>query len=277
MLKGPSIARWLYDEGESRPYGDVDLVVSPSRFGDAEVIAGGLGFRHIKLGDQLDEASRHRSWFREQDGVCIELHRNFTGINVTDQQFWDELATKTDVLPLGVLEVSAEVPGVPARALLIGLHAAAHGPVGTPLADLERALRRLPDSVWNDAAELARRLRAEPTFAVGLSLVPVGAALACRLNLDLEASTETLLNASAPPPTAGGWERFARAPGVRGKLRFALAKLAPPPDFMRVVDPISRRGGAWLAIGYAVRPFRLAIQAPRGFRAWRSVHRRRSL
>jgi hypothetical protein len=30
VLKGPSIARWLYADGQPRPYGDTDLLVSPA-------------------------------------------------------------------------------------------------------------------------------------------------------------------------------------------------------------------------------------------------------
>ena len=177
-------------------------------------------------------------------------------------------------LELGVLGVTAEVASVPARALLVGLHAASHGAVGTPLGDLERALERLAEEVWDEAAILARHLQAEPAFAVGLSLVPQGAELARRLGLDPDAPADILIGASAPPPTTKGWDRFARSAGLRGKTRFVLDKLAPTTDFMRVIDPIGQRGGIWLVVAYVTRPFRLARHAPSGFRAWRAARRR---
>ena len=198
------------------------------------------------------------------------------GVGAAHKEFWDELARESEPLDLGVLGVTAQVPGVTARALLVGLHAASHGPVGTALADLQRALEKIPHEVWGKAAALARRLEADAAFAVGLSLVPQGAELARRLGLDASAPAEILLSAAAPPPTTGGWEWFAQAPGLRGKLRFALGKLAPTRDFMRVVDPIGQRGGPWLAVAYVIRPFRLALQAPEGFRAWRHTRRRAS-
>ena len=273
LLKGPSIAQWLYDKGESRPYGDVDLLVAPRGFAGAEGVAKRLGFRHFKVGDQLDEASGHRTWFREADGVCLELHHGFVGIPATHQEFWNEMTQDTETLPIGVRDVRAQIPSVPARALLVAVHAASHGPVGTPLGDLRRALERLPHNVWVEAVAFAERLRAEPAFAVGLSLVPEGVELVRRLGLDPAVPTNILVNASAPLSTTKGWEWFAAAPGVRGKLRFAYTKVAPPRDLMRAIDPIGRRGGIWLLIAYLVRPIRLAKQAPRGYRAWRELRR----
>ena len=217
--------------------------------------------------------SGHRSWFREEDGVCVELHRRFAGIGTSDQEFWDALAGYTEPLPLGVMGVTARVPGLTARAMLVGLHAATHGPAGTALSDLERALERLPDDTWEEAAQLAERLRAQAAFAVGLAFVPAGARLVERLGIKPSVPTEVLINTAAPPTTAG-WERLAAAAGFGGKLRFLVWKLAPPRDFMRVVDPIGRRGRSWLGVAYLVRPFRLAMHAPRGFRAWRSARRR---
>ena len=276
LIKGPSVSRWLYDEAESRPYGDVDLLVPPERFSDAERVAASLGFRHLKVGDHLEEVSRHRSCFREMDGVCVELHRGFVGVGVADREFWNELAQQTVPLALGVMGVTARIPGVPARALLVALHAASHGAVGTPFTDLHRALARLPDDTWDKAAALAHRLQAQPAFAVGLSLSARGGEIVRRLGLEPVAQTSALLGASDPPPTTKGWEWFAQSPGAISKARFVIGKLAPPLDFMRVVDPIGQRGGAWLVVAYVVRPMRLAIQAPSGFRAWRDVRRRAS-
>jgi Uncharacterised nucleotidyltransferase len=273
LLKGPSVARWLYDEDESRIYGDVDLIVAPQTFEKAEEVVASLGFKRWKMGDRLERTHRQRPWYREQDFVVLELHLGFPGIAATHQEVWDELSKASEPLPLGVLGVSAEVPGMPARALLVGVHAANHA-AGHALTDLERALRRLPEDIWVQAATLARRLRGEPAFAAGLSLVSEGAELARRLGLGTAVPTETLLKASAPPPTAIGWERFANAPGVAGKSRFIFSQLAPTPDFMRFVDPLGQRGRAWLPVAYLVRPFRLARQAPRGFRAWRDARRR---
>src|SRR6187401_2757075 len=42
-IKGPTVALWLYDEGE-RPWGDVDILVPPSRMEDALELLLSSGF-----------------------------------------------------------------------------------------------------------------------------------------------------------------------------------------------------------------------------------------
>src|SRR5436190_669168 len=42
LLKGPSVARWLYRDDERRIYGDIDLLVSPGEFQRAEALLVGL-------------------------------------------------------------------------------------------------------------------------------------------------------------------------------------------------------------------------------------------
>ena len=44
LLKGPSIAGWLYGDGAARPYGDSDLLVSPGSYRPAENALRALGF-----------------------------------------------------------------------------------------------------------------------------------------------------------------------------------------------------------------------------------------
>ena len=46
LLKGPSIARWLYPAG-GRTYRDTDLLVPPSQFADAGSVLRSLGFTDL--------------------------------------------------------------------------------------------------------------------------------------------------------------------------------------------------------------------------------------
>ncbi|MDQ4145916.1 MAG: nucleotidyltransferase family protein, partial [Actinomycetota bacterium] len=46
LLKGATIATWLYDDGHPRPYRDVDLLVSPLDAERAKEVLGKLGFVH---------------------------------------------------------------------------------------------------------------------------------------------------------------------------------------------------------------------------------------
>ncbi len=135
-------------------------------------------------------------------------------------------------------------------------------------------LTRCPPRRWQEAAVLARRLRAEPALATGLSFVPEGVALSRRLELTGPTSAEVILRSTRPPPTAMGFERLQRTPGLAGKLGYLASELAPSRDTLRRADPLARYGTVGIAAAYLIRPFRLAAQAPRGFRAWRSARRR---
>lgn len=275
VLKGPSVARWLYSEDESRPYGDVDLLVSPPDFERAESAAAELGFRHLDLESQrLDEETTHETWYRERSAGYLELHRGFLGIYVSDQELWDVLSDYTEPFSLGIEGVVAEVLTVPARTVILALHAAGHGSAhARSTEDLNRGLDQVPLEVWEEAADIARRLRAEGAFVAGLSLLPRGREFVDRLGLTTDAPADVLLRAGVAPPTSIGWAKLASRHGVKAKLRYALSELAPSPEYLRMADPRAYRSRLWLAIAYVWRPFRLARQAPAGFRAWRAARR----
>jgi hypothetical protein len=273
LLKGPSIGRWLYADGKERHYWDIDLLVPPGEMSRAESIAAGLGFQPlVSESTRIQRESHHERWYRAADTVCVELHRGFRGVEAADAEFWDELERDSEPMPLGVGDVVVQVPGLAARTMLVGLHAARTAPADKAREDLRRALRQVPLETWKQAAALARRLRAEPVFALGLSVIPEGVDVATRLGLAGAPSAEVMLWSS--PPTAMGFERLARTPGLRRKLRYIASELAPSPDLLRERDPLARHGVAGVAAAYVVRPIRLASQAPRGFLAWRAARRR---
>ena len=277
LLKGPSAKRWLYAEDETRHYWDIDLLVSPAELPRAEAVAAGLGFEPLSSeSTRIQQESHHERWYRPRDNVCVELHRGFLGVEASDEQLWEELVRETEPLSLGGHEDAVRVPGLAARTLLVALHAAASGPAGTPLEDLVRAVDQVPAETWQEAAVLARRLRAEPALAIGLSFVPEGVALSRRLELTGTTSAEVILRSTIPPPTAMGFERLRRTPGLAGKLSYLASELAPPRDTLRKADPLARHGTVGTVAAYVIRPFRLAAQAPRGFLAWRSARRRAS-
>jgi len=63
LLKGPSIARWLYVYGTSRPYGDSDLLVPPHAFEAATQVLIGLGFRSVEEGRRPSERTPHATTY----------------------------------------------------------------------------------------------------------------------------------------------------------------------------------------------------------------------
>lgn len=277
LLKGPSAQRWLYAKDETRHYWDIDLLVSPAELPRAEAVAAGLGFEPLSSeSTRIQQESHHEKCYRPRDNVCVELHRGFLGVQASDEQLWEELVRETEPLSLGGHEDAVRVPGLAARTLLVALHAAASGPAGTPLEDLVRAVNQVPAETWREAAVLARRLRAEPALAIGLSFVPEGVALSRRLELTGTRSADVILRSTIAPPTAMGFERLQRTPGLAGKLGYLASELTPPRDTLRKSDPLARYGTVGTAAAYVIRPFRLAAQAPRGFLAWRSARRRAS-
>ena len=102
------------------------------------------------------------------------------------------------------------------------------------------AVHQVPAEPWQEAAVLARRLRAEPALAIGLSFVPEGVALSRRLELTGPTSAEVILRSTMTPPTAMGFERLQRTPGLAGKLGYLASELTPPRDTLRNADPLAR-------------------------------------
>jgi hypothetical protein len=274
LLRGPAIAHWLYGD-EPRPYGDADLLVAHENLGPADAVLAELGFSDRTVAGRLaaDRPTHAHSWVRERDSACLDLHWTLVGIGRPPEEAWRAL-TGPGTESVTVARIAVDMLAEPARALVVALHAAQHGAlVEKPLADLSRALGRVPDQSWRAAATLAETLEATSAFSAGLRLLPDGRELADRLGLSAELSTETALWAATAPPTALGFDWIARTPGIRARLGLARRKVAPHAGFMRAWSPLARRGRLGLATSYVWRAVWLAWHAPAGFRAWRSARR----
>src|SRR5436305_1037384 len=178
LIKGPVIARWLYDDPSERPYADIDLLVAPDRSEMAERGLVELGFESLPT-----RAHHHDVWVRRRMlPAVIELHHSLYLLSASPSLVWQRLSAGSRRME--VAGVHVEVPSLPALALIIGLHAAQHGAERpTPLCDVRRALERVDVRTWRAAAALAQELGGAPAFAVGLRLDPRGYELAERLGL----------------------------------------------------------------------------------------------
>ena len=272
LLKGAAVSRWLYGDDGSRWYADLDLLVGPQDLGRAEQVLGDLGFRRWLPVAGVNREESSDMWFRERDGMNVDLHRSLVGVRAEPATLWEAFAADTRSI---TLEGTAVDTLGPAQSTLhVVLHAAQHGvEARKPLQDLERAIEKVDAETWRAAAELARRVQAEEAFAAGLRLTTGGVALAEQLGLAADASTATLLRASSAPHLALGIERLATSPGFRGKSALLLRKLVPEPSFMRAWSPLARRGPLGLAAAYAWRPLYLAKGAPGALLAWRHARR----
>jgi hypothetical protein len=269
LLKGPAIARWLYDDPLARRYGDIDLLVDPARLTEVEAAVAALGFARVQ-----GAAPHHAVWDRPGPvPVRLELHHTLYWARCTDAVVWSTLSCDTAELVIAGERV--DVPSLPARLLVIALHAAQHGRDFThALSDLDLALERVEPSAWRGAAELAERFGALEPFGGGLRLRPRGAQLADALGIPDTGSRELVLRLRTPPATAMGFERLVTAAGARRRVRLLASELVPSPGFMRLWQPMGRRGRLGLAVAYLWRPLWLLWKAPDGLRAWWAAQRR---
>jgi len=274
LLKGPAIARWLYDPSEPRGYGDADLLVDPRRADDARRILADLGFWAWSSTIPGDRPRPSEAWWRPGDRATVDLHSSLSGARVPAASAWRILRDHVSSMDVGGVEV--EVLSVPARAAHVALHAIQHGPrEPKPMEDLTRAVARLSIDIWQGAAAIAGSLDALPAFAAGLRLVPAGADLAHRVGLPRAGPPDLLLRARGAAPGALTLDWLATLPGVRAKLALLGRKMVPPPSFMRTWSRLARRGPGGLALTYLCRIPWLAWRAGPAFAAWMRVRSQR--
>ena len=258
VLKGPSIARWLYADGSPRPYGDSDLLVSPADLEPASRALESLGYALLFDDRTAPTADAHHLvWRREGSDPKIELHWRLAGVRAPSEMAWRRLSDGTERALLAGAEV--EFLGMPARTLHLALHARQDGVErAKPLEDLRRGVRLVDEDDWRAAAELAAALDAMDAFAAGLRTVPAGAALAADFRLPRTSlSTVAEMRAAGVPHRAVALQRLWYERGPLGMARALLRVAVPPAAYVRyqLAETRVRRGG--LAAGYVRRWLRL--------------------
>ena len=271
LLKGPSLARWLYPEPTSRSYSDCDLLVSVGELEGAASVLGDLGFERESFREiEGDRPLVAHPWIRPRDGATVDLHYGIPGINAPASELWEVLIDATEPMELRGGRVT--VLGLPARLMHVVLHAAQHGG-GRPVVDLARALEQLPESLWMEAVEVARRLDAIDAFSVGLELLDDGRLLLQKLDLPKSGSVDARLRAGSAPPAAFNIQWFLSRPSLKEKALLIVRKLFPDAASLRARSALARRGPAGLVAAYLWRPFSILIQLGPGFVAWRRARR----
>jgi hypothetical protein len=274
LLKGASIGRWLYPDGEQRTYGDADLLVSPENFDHAERLLRQSGFRHRLAGATAEEMTSTHAWVSPGvERVTVELHRTFHHIAASDDEVWRELSRGTETIAVGGARV--EIPGEAARCLLLALHVSRHGrEFEWPLRDLELAVQRVPTDVWSHAVEIARRLDALPGMVSGLHVIPEGEELRRALGLPIDGvSAALVIEAENMPKVTRNLERLAVTEGLGAKVAFASRKLFPTAAYMRYEYRLGDCGTARLAGAYAARLLHLLRDLPASLLAWSRARR----
>ena len=272
LLKGPTLASWLYDDGSVRYYLDSDILVRPDRFQAAEAVLRELGFapRELVVPPPKGELPHAEPWHRRVDSAEVDLHRTLSGLGVAPETAWEVLVHEIE--PMDVGGATLQVLRAPGRALLVVLHAAQHGPEKLkPLEDLRRAIERGPLVLWEAATELAVRLDAVGGLASGLRLLPAGAELAARLDLASDELVGSATKHGSAARLALGLDRLGRERGFRARLRLLRREFFPSPAFLRWWSPLARRGRAGLVAAYVWRPVWLLWHAlPSLVLVWRT-------
>lgn len=255
LLKGPSIARWLYPSG-GRPYGDTDLLVPADQFRRAGEVLGGIGFSEALEGWNQVELGLHpvespfvrRSSGRGMAGGIVDLHHNLPELPTADRLLWEVLSANSETMALGATEVRVLVR--PALALHIVLHALQHGFGWHTGEDLRRAVDELPFDGWTMTAGLAAQLGVGDLLAAGLRSHSSGAALADCLGLPTAARINPY-RFNGTPRGAQSLNILREAGSVRTMVRVVRWKVLPSRTKIRYVFGRRYATGPALAWGYA--------------------------
>ncbi|HEY1651159.1 MAG TPA: nucleotidyltransferase family protein [Acidimicrobiales bacterium] len=259
LLKGPSIAQWLYPEGR-RSYRDTDLLVSPDDFTRASDVLRSIGFGAPSHA-LVDHAHTYQ---RDAGGYAqtVDLHRTLPYFASPPAEVWRVLSRAKSTISVGGVDV--DVLGVPERCLHVAIHAVQHAFEASedsgPFEDLRRAVAAAKFEEWSEAAVVSRSLGAEDALAAGLCLIPDGNALSARL--DLTTDRRGILRFAG---TAGHAElpayqlqRFVDAGSFGERMRLLVNPIMLSPASLRQVSPLARRGRVGLGLAYAARPFVVA-------------------
>jgi hypothetical protein len=257
LIKGPTVAEWLYRDDRVRGYGDSDLFVGPADIPAAFAVLRDLEF--VRYEPPGAPPSKHTTnWRRNRDDAEVDLHHALFGAWVPPGRQWEVLrADYTEPMRVGGTTVCA--PTAPARALLVALHAAQHREHGVekPLEDLRRAIAIDDHEMWEQAAALADELDAVRHLADGLALDPDGKQLALTLR-----GPGAYLRAPAFARSGVVWiERVAGAESGRSRLRVVRDAIFPRPNTLRRWMPLARRGRRGLVAAYVVRNVGIVLNA----------------
>jgi hypothetical protein len=260
LLKGPSIARWLYPAG-GRSYRDTDLLVRARDFARAETILKELGFVNlvaglhpIEIGTGLEaETPYGRLRGPGHPGGKVDLHRNLPGWTTPPDLLWATFTAESETMKVAGTEV--RILNHTAVALHVVDHAVQHGFRFHTDEDLRRVLATLSLADWQAVAELARRLAVADILDYGLRRHAAGIAVADRLDLPPLALVDSPFRWSnvGGPPGAISFSVLIATPGWRAKGVRILSTIFPSPAWIRRSSGHPQAHGRTLVFAYLQR------------------------
>ncbi len=259
-IKGPTVATWLYEPGE-RLWGDVDILVPPSRMDDALEVLVSAGFAYRDPGLRWDTGDDHAlTLVYDPSGQAgrkaaaeIDVHHRFIGIDADPERAFAELWRRREPGRLAALDVW--FPDVTTRALLVVLNVARDPHGGKGPRDLARLLSSATDADWARTIALARRVGALEALRAGLELADEGRQLVARTSLaQVTVSPAVRLRAEGSSRTAVRIQEL-RAYSPWKKVRMLVAWVVPPPAVIRMREP-QVAGSPWRMAGAYLRRYR---------------------
>ncbi len=250
-IKGPTVALWLYPPGE-RSWGDVDVLVAPSRMAEALAVLGEHRFTEVFAGVNRSTSTDHAISVRRTDPAAgadeVDVHDCFPGIDADPERAFAILWARRQPAQLAHIDVS--FPDLPTRAILTVLNTARTSGSAQPRRDLQRLLAADRSLDWPDVLELARAVEALPALRAGLELEDVGRRLiAATVLRHIPVSVEWKLRLADAPRTALRLDELARLPWSQ---RFSAVGrwVLPPPAILRMRDPRAARSRLALTFAY---------------------------
>lgn len=274
LLKGPSFASWLYRDGRPRPYIDTDLLIHPGVSENARKALKELGYETLPSPPGPSPAAT--TWLKNGTVGSIDLH---TGIWLFDEttDAWERLQKHTQ--PFLLAGITVTVLDDVAKTVHVVTHALQHEfKEAGPNADLELAVRLVPEDTWLAAATLAVEVGAYDAFAYTLSTWPGARALAQRIGVEGSVSPPArirLLAAGVSGTGAGTFHELGALSHWADRLALLTAKVFPSHDFVESIGLLTGKPSSRPEVNYARYWGRLLRKAPNAMRVW-YLDRRRS-
>ncbi len=263
LLKGPSFAPWLYGQNHVRFYVDTDLLVSEADDPAARRVLTALGYVAAPVPPVA--VPHATTWQQPRGGVEVDLH---TRLPLTRDRVdtWRCLERHTQTMQLG--RTTLRVLDDPAKALHLVIHALQNSlSVERTNTELLLSLEVVPDEVWIEAAFLAAELGAADAFAVGLSGLAPGRALAGRIGVAPSRSiplTVRLLAEGQAESGASALDDLYHLAGWRARAVYVARKLFPSAGYVALTNDRSSRP----IVNYMRYWRRILRKAPRALRVW---------
>jgi hypothetical protein len=248
-IKGPTVATWLYEPGE-RSWGDVDILVPPSRMNAAIEILLAAEFSYRDPGMRWWTSEDHALTLKfdphgdaaRKVAAEVDIHHRFLGIEGDPERVFAELWRRREPYRLAELEVW--FPDLATRRLIAVLNAARDPQGDKAPRDLRRLLAAATDADWARTIALAGRVEALEAMRAGLELEEIGREVVARTSLsDVRVSSAVRLRAEGSSRTAVRIQEL-RTFGTWKKVKMLAGWVVPSPAVIRMREP-SAAGSPW--------------------------------